>query len=259
MKIRTALATTLLTAVMISSGFLAGARAASIGLNFVDGREGSGPETLGAGESTGVVPQVNWNNTDANTAGDGGLSGGLTTTSIASPIADTLVDNTGVNSGATVSWAGHTTWSAADDPSPNANDRLMSDYLLTENNTGVDATVSFAGLSYSLYDVYVYFGSNGSGNTGVITLNGGSAVAVTDQLFSNGPFVEATGGGTSGNYVRFGGVSGSNVAIALNADSGGANFHMGIFGVQIVEIPEPSSVALLGLAAPVLLRRRRRK
>lgn len=223
---------------------LSGVQANSIGLNFVDGRHESGSNALSASSTAGIVPQANWNNTSANIFVDGTLPT-LDTSSVTSPTAGRLVDDTGADSGATVSWSGHTTWSTYNDaPNSNNDDWLMSDYLLTEANTGIDATVNFDGIPYNNYDVYVYFGSTDpiSNNLGTITLNGGSAVSVEDLEFTNGPFVEATGNGAAGHYVRFSGVRGSSMSVALDATPGPRNFHLGIFGIQIVETtPDPLS------------------
>ena len=239
--------------VVVVASCVAVSHAASMGLNFVDGRNGSGPEALTTGQSAGVVAQMNWNNTTANTLGDG-AHGTKTTSSIASPVAGAIVDSTGATTGVTASWTGYTTWSAADEASPNANDILMSDFLLTETTVGPDASVTFNNLTYGTYDVYVYFAGGGSGKTGEITLNSLAPVTVTSLAFSGGPFNEATGALDAGHYVRFASVSGNSFTVALNNTFTGN--HMGIFGVQIVDttqaIPEPATIslwAMLGVAA----------
>jgi hypothetical protein len=238
--------------VVVLANGVAVSQAASIGLNFVDGRNGSGPEALTAGQSAGVIAQTNWNNTTANTLVDG-LHGTKTTSSIASPVAGAIVDSTGATTGVTASWTGYTTWSAPDEGAPNANDILMSDFLLTETSVGPDASVTFNNLTYGTYDVYVYFsgGSGGSGQTGEIKLNALAPVTVTSQAFSGGPFNEATGALDAGHYVRFAAVSGNSFTVSLNNTFTGN--HMGIFGVQIVDttVPEPATIslwAMLGVA-----------
>ena len=65
--------------------------ASSIGMNFTATRFGGGPYPILPAESAGLVPQVNWNN--SNPVGNG------STADVSGPIAGKLVDNSGVDSG----------------------------------------------------------------------------------------------------------------------------------------------------------------
>src|SRR4029079_5020134 len=72
------------------------ADAESIGVNFTATRFGGGPYPILPPETAGLVPQKNWNN--SNPLGNG------STSDIASPIAGQLVDSSGANSGAQITW-----------------------------------------------------------------------------------------------------------------------------------------------------------
>ena len=220
----------------------------AIGLNFVDGANPSWySQAIAANERVGVAVQGNWNNTDVMQNGIGD------TTYIASPVADKLVDSTGGDSGVTVSWTGGWSWSATAEGSPTPNDVMMTGFLFTETDfptESIDATVTFSGLSYLEYDVYVYFGAQfgvDANRPGEVTLNGTNTVSVKSLAFSNEPFNEAEGGDDTGHYIRFAGLTGSDVTVSL--DVVGSGYHMGIYGVQIVrthdETVEPGSLLIV--------------
>ena len=83
-------------AVAAGIGFTNSAIAASIGVNFIGGNNGSASVT----GTAGFVPQGNWNNEDGNTQATG------------QPL---LLDN-GSASGATVTWNSSNLWDQAEPP-----------------------------------------------------------------------------------------------------------------------------------------------
>ncbi len=244
----------LITLSLATIGLATVSNAASIGLNFVDGRSGLDPQSIGAAESAGVVSQVNWNNTNAEGAD---VSAGFTRTTldIASPIADTLVDNTGVDSGATVSWFASSTWSPVS-AGTDGDGALMSDFLQPANGT---ASVTFSDLTYDTYDVYLYFGRGQYANINGDTTADISIGATTKTVTMSGEGTGFAGFVEDVNYVRFSGVTGSSFTASFDHISG--SFTAGIKGIQVVAVPEPSTAALLagclGLGH-VMMRRRRR-
>ena len=169
----------------------------AIGVNII-GNIGYNAGSVGAGsvpvgESAGVFIMPNWNNANgggAGGAGSGPITGtqvlqfenpagsGQFNTGIQSPIANTVVDNLGVPTAATISY--HTPangWSITQNLALNhGNTALMNGYLDTTNPStapGVGnptpaaaTTFSVAGLPYAKTDVYVYFGDFQDGGVG---------------------------------------------------------------------------------------------
>ena len=147
--------------------------------------------TMGSTEVAGVVPQSNWNN-------EGWVSG--TSTS--------LVDQTGMVSGATVSWKadGLHALPIADQA---GNARMMRGYL---DGSTDPTTVTVSGLPPNAngYSVYVYAdGDNNTANRSAIFQISGSgitttSVSLTDAANTNfsGTFTQANN--SAGNYVVFG-------------------------------------------------------
>ncbi len=123
------------------------------------------------------------------------------------------------------------------------------------------------------YDVYVYFGSgdNVSGTDVVTTVtvtdgNGTFYLDVSEaQATYQGSYIQgtATSAGSSvlGNYVKFSGSTSSTLSISAIA-SGATDSVVTLTGMQIVAVPEPSSIvlSLLGLSLiGIVLRRRTRR
>jgi hypothetical protein len=184
----------------VTAGGGSGAR--TISVDFV----GSGTP-MGAAETAGVVSKTNWNN----------AAGTARTTPL------TLKDDAGAVTAATITWTADNVWSTpiADQP---GNQRLMKGYL--DNGSGGAITIAVAGLPAGAYDLYVYAdGANSAATrTGAYRLSGAGittvAVNLTDNINSNfsGTFTQADN--SSGNYVRFSGITPGSGGFTLTATPG---------------------------------------
>ena len=158
--------------------------AAAIGIKFVG--QGS---AMASTEVAGVVAQSNWNN----------ATGASSTVP--------LVDQTGANSGATVTWATNGTYKLPITDTA-GNNRMMRGYLDATSGT---TTVTVAALPANAagYNVYLYAdGDNASATrngayqisgTGITT----TSVNLTDPANTNFSGTFAQGNNSNGNYVMF--------------------------------------------------------
>ena len=197
---------------------LAGGTAA-IGINFVGG---GGPAPGGATVTSvaGVVPIANWNNISGN------AGGGIV-----------LNDSNGVINAANLdNFTSTNTWSTG-----SANP-LLNGYLDNTDATPNAQSVAVSGIPYGSYAVYAYFGSDGAGRTGSVTLNGATFyyntrgnvadyIVTTDDVGTVNPLA---------NYAIFNGVTGSSFTI--NQSRGSNN--SGLIALEIVQ----SGVAPVSLA-----------
>jgi len=231
----------------------------SIGVNFA-GREwsigGNTPQSLNAADTAGVVGQQNWNNVDPAGADSGGLG------QIIGPHAGVISDSSGTATSVTFSYAAQGMWSVNQASGLTGNQQLLNGYSDVEGSSAT-GTYNFGNLSYSLYNVYVYVSSDGNGRTGGVSINGGSQTFLLSD--ANGydyatPLIRATattqGSAASAQYVEFQNLTGSSFQVALQ--NFGSN--VGVAGIQIVAVPEPSTMALAvagGMALAGWIRRRR--
>ena len=206
----------------------ASAAADSIGINFR--RTTSGEQNMAPTESAGVVPQVNWNNTDGVASGNAGAN-------ISGPTANALTSANGITvPGLSLSWSANGTWS-----SPNAgpgDPNLMAGYL-DDTGTAGDTVITVTGVPYANYDVYAYVGSDGNNRSGRTRLFNFFA---NDRWFRTNTnpfttFVEgtattepATNTGLA-NYTHYRSVSGGTFELRVLRGSNNAGLH----GIQIVE------------------------
>ena len=236
------------------------AAAAIIGINFHGGTYGRKIAT----KEAGVEPQTNWNDvgwwTFTNLLNN---TGATTAVSVTTYWPLTSTNNTGTfayNADVKV------------DPPDGGNDYLMCGYIYPP---GSAMTVTIAGLEPPFtihgYDVIVYFDGTNGGKNDVdwltrytISANGNSVADVYGKDAKTagwkGTFVQAFGisaaAATAGNYVRFRGLTASGFTLTATPVTG-----MGqgpINGLQIIALPEPASLALVGvgLAATLVARRR---
>lgn len=200
--------------------------AQSIGLNFGSGRANA---DLLVTDIAGAVPQGNWNNLA------GGSGGPLV-----------LNDSAAVVTAAEVTWATDEQWSLAAVPA-DANGRLLTGFI-SENNNASESTISVTGISYSLYNLYVYISHDrvmedvilGEANGAFPDFTATENDPATDV--APVPLVQqVASGGTPGNYVVFTDLSGASFDLILSAvDAGGAGggtlARNAIAGIQIVEV-----------------------
>lgn len=194
-------------------------------------------------------------NTNNNPPGVAGLpvrSGSLAAGSLLG-----LLDSTGAITATSVAWNAPNAWYNGSGTESNQA-RLAVGYL---DDGGNGASVTFSAITYATYDVYILLGSD-AGDTHmseVPKVNGVNVLAEDFPAFGNlngsgGGWIEANGV-VRGNYVVARGITGSSVTIA--GQNVTAN-RIGIAGIIISEVPEPSTALLgAGALAGLFLRRRR--
>jgi hypothetical protein len=221
----------------------ASAAADSVGVNF---RRGTGQENMAPTESAGVVPQMNWNNTDGVATGNGGAN-------ISGPVMNSLINGSGTAvPGLSFTWSANGTWSA-----PNAgpgNPNLMAGYL-DDTGTAGDTVISVTGVPYAFYDVYAYVGSDANNRSGRTRLFGFFA---NDRWFrtNSSPFTGFTEATATTEPASNTGLATYSHYRSLNSNSfelrvlRGSN-NAGLHGIQIVEtdgsatpnwMPKPTAV-----------------
>lgn len=225
--------------------------AAVISLNFQGGNPTPpNPSAMGLGETAGVVSVANWNN----------LAGGSQAT------AQTLVNDSGDGSGATVTWVSNGTWDTNTSDTP-GNNRMMLGYLDTGNATTTNVTLADIPTAFqtSGYNVYVYYDGENAGPDRVGEYTIGSTVLYGRDdsgtnfsgTFTQGQSTDAAG--ASGNYMIFSGLTGAGFVLSATPESStdGA-LRAPVNAIQIVQVPEPSGIALFAFGAGALAFRRRR-
>lgn len=179
----------------------------------------------------------------------------------------TIVDDSGVTiAGFTAS--GNFSWASRDNDT--ANDTAMfSDIVDVQTSTRL---VNVSGVPYAFYDVYVYMHDDDFDRAGQFTLGSetyymrgfGPGEHAGDPLADGSGYVLSTdttyGLGTDidqANYVKFSNVSGVAFQMAWTAvNAGDGTQRAKVAGFQIVEVPEPATMLLLGLGTMALIRKR---
>lgn len=216
--------------------------AAVISINFDNG----GNTITG---STGAVNAGNWNALTFGAAGSPNSLSDLSDDSGGATTVDIDLQNASAGSGG-----------GFDSALPNATGEMLN--LYTERNRNGGALASVSQITYSTYDVYIYYGSTDI--TARLNDGSGDVDVALDANNDGSSFVLGTAGTTfddtgAGNYYVFSGLTGSSFTLETGLDIGTQGTNNGfVYGMQIVEvIPEPSAALLGGLGAFLLLRRRR--
>lgn len=227
-------------------GIAATSHAAVISVNFTD--SGGGMGNASADNIAGVVEAGWWETTS--------FDGARNDTD-----PNNLRDSTGAYTGVSLShdmpggwWTAGTT--GFNTPTANQNDKMMENYADTWNTH----TVTFSNLT-GIYDVYVY-AARPEENTGIGAYSIGSEIIYLKANDLTGPFVESgfadpgaaeLNADDPGNYIVFRNLDDSTFTLTVSSLGGGVPLN----GIQIVAVPEPASVALLGLGGVLVLARRR--
>jgi hypothetical protein len=258
--------------VLLVNGQCGVTTAQSIGIDWYGGN-GTGDQTqMVAGDIAGVVPHGNWNSFLDDPA----------------QATETFPLNlsSGTASGASVTFSGSPNdWDQNINQTTSANHKMMLGYIDT-NDTSV-TTVGVNGLPASFtgpgYNVYIYYdGDNGTQErVGRYEINGVSmwgrdmgnfAGTFTRGQTTTDPAPGMTGTGLdnlaaavtavpAGNYMVFGPLTSANFTLNVqaSASAGGTN-RASLNGMQIVAVPEPSTIALVAMGAlgalGLLVRRR---
>jgi hypothetical protein len=212
--------------------------ARSIGISYTHERVGIPPAPLAANEVAGVVGAANWNNRVANVAPSG-----------------VLVDSSGEAIEATVTRSNQSGYSVGALAGNLPFQKLYHGYWdgLASVAVGGTATLTVSGLTYTSYDVYVYFVSDGGNRVVQLSANGGVSVFGRTYGSANQPLslVQATAttaeSAVDSNYVRFTGLTGSTATVTLTK----LTDNVGIAGIQIVNTGGSAPAAPPGLTAQV--------
>ncbi|MEC9053870.1 MAG: hypothetical protein VX633_01085, partial [Verrucomicrobiota bacterium] len=215
------------------------AHSQSIGINFNSDRD-LGAE-LAPDEVAGHpdVAQGNWNSTNGGANGDETNLLGLTP--------GTLVDSDGAPTGVQVTWTSNGTWTT-NNGTASGDNKLMNGYI---DHTGGFATVEVSNITYTSYDVYVYFGSDGNGRTGAIeSTTAGQTFSYTTNSQQAGGFPgtyvlteDEDGGNPVANYCVFRDQTSPTFFAQVNRGSSNSGFH----GIQIVSKAPPEDADNDGL------------
>lgn len=201
-----------------------------IGIHFVSQNDLNA--ILGTNETTGVIPQTRWNDTQpirAWTRPAGSKADILT------PFTNQIVRSDGaIVSNLTFNWTGEAT--DASDNAGSSDRKLMSGYLRAYAATPVSLTLS--NIPFTNYDLYVIVGGSYDGQKGRMRLNNSPA---TDHFFRTvstapqGEFIAIKPGDSShpyGNFMVFTNLTATNATLTVTNVEG---WSLGICAVQIVD------------------------
>ncbi len=197
-----------------------------------------------------------------------------------SSVPSLVEDNSGTASvtSASVSYSGANVYNAYQGTPPTSTQDyiMMGGYLDSQPGQNISITVSGLGSEFtsSGYKVLIYRNTDSSGVTGynvvdsnlvskdgylqMLSSTQGGNYPLSPNYVGSTASTPAGTGSTASNYVTISGFTGSSFTITgINPNFSGDG-RPRINGFQIVALPEPASVGLLGLGAISLLSRRRR-
>ena len=226
----------------------------SVAIKFGTEQPGRPGDTNGAvNGAAGVLSTAVWNN----------FTGASSTTP---QLLTADVGGVATPTAATVAWTSNNTWSSTglgeeNNTGTGENGDLMGGYLDTGGLGGTPVTITVANLPVvsPAFDVYVYTQGGVNGRGGTYTL-GTTTKEHTGMTAFAGTFVEDTidpGQQDASNYLVFRGVTGTGFTLT-GVPTIGNPARAPINAIEIVAVPEPTGLAVLGVAAAGLLGRRRR-
>jgi len=220
------------------------AQAGLISVNCAEGSKDAprDDQTVLATETAGYGPYVagNWNNVQLDASGMA------------------LMDGTGAASGAVINFQVANGWgdNTADGTVAGANDKIARGYFDdTATSDGIGVDIEVTNVPYALYDVVLYLGTDASHTSYTPMTVGGmtQTAAPLEQFGTLGGWV------LDKNVLVYSGLTGSILDIELPDRwiDGDGSARGSISGFQVVQVPEPCTIALLSLGGLALIRRRK--
>ena len=239
----------------------------AISLNFYE--QGSNNHTLEATDATGVLSLTNWNNL-AGPQSDN--STGTTWTglvdSTGASIAGLTVQAHNISPGApTTAYTGVTRWKDLPETPHNVDEKMIGAGVgVWANNASFTISVSDlpSAFSENEVNVYIYWGGKfgSSADADEVTTNYTIGTQTESLTFGNNLNNWAVAHDREfvleGNYLVFENITLTNGGFDLDLAIGSSR-RIGISGMQIVAIPEPGTLVLVGIALGSLLLFRRKK
>ncbi len=186
-----------------------------------------------------------------------------------------LVDNSGQSTGATMDWYASEIGSWSYGIAANDNERMMDAGIASVNGL---VEVHAVNIPYATYDVVVYFSAQLTnsfvskytiGSTSVYAQVPAMGYFANNDTFTQVPLTSTAdlhGATPAGNFIVFKNVTGSTLYLTAQSGWAGENIYTYapgfarscISGFQIVEVPEPMTLSILGLGSLLMIKRRSR-